>query len=86
MIRSRFPEQAFAVTKGYRFSVEHAKEYLKAKAAAAGKALTDLDLDGVPEANVCDRFQVRFPFSLCFYLKATLNNWQLFCPGCSSDP
>jgi len=38
---------AFAATKGYAFTAEQAKEHVKAKAKAAGKELTDAELDGV---------------------------------------
>jgi hypothetical protein len=38
---------AFANSKGYEFTLDHAKAHLKAKAKAAGKELTDAELDGV---------------------------------------
>jgi hypothetical protein len=38
---------ALAVSKGYGVTVEKALEHVKAKAAAAGKVLSDADLDGV---------------------------------------
>jgi predicted ribosomally synthesized peptide with nif11-like leader len=38
---------AFAVGKGYSFTVDEVKEQVKAKAKAAGKNLTDAELDGV---------------------------------------
>jgi hypothetical protein len=38
---------AFANSKGYKFSLDHAREYVKAKAKAAGKELSDAELDGV---------------------------------------
>jgi hypothetical protein len=41
---------AFAASKGYKFTVDHAKEHVKAK--AAGRELTDAELDGVAGASV----------------------------------
>ena len=38
---------AFAASKGYAFTVDEAKEHIKAKAKTAGKELTDAELDGV---------------------------------------
>jgi hypothetical protein len=38
---------AFAASKGYQFTIDHAKDYMKTKAKAAGKELTDAELDGV---------------------------------------
>lgn len=38
---------AFAVSKGYGFTVEEAKQHVQAKFAAAGRVLTDAELDGV---------------------------------------
>jgi hypothetical protein len=38
---------AFANSEGYKFSLDHAREAVKAKAKAAGKELTDAELDGV---------------------------------------
>ena len=38
---------AFAGSKGYAFTSDHAKAHIKAKAKAAGKELTDAELDGV---------------------------------------
>jgi hypothetical protein len=38
---------AFAMSKGYSFTLDHAKQHLKAKAKAGGKELTDAELDGV---------------------------------------
>jgi hypothetical protein len=38
---------AFAASKGYAFTADEAKEYVKAAAKAAGKQLTDAELDGV---------------------------------------
>jgi hypothetical protein len=38
---------AFAVSKGYVFTIEEAKQHVKARAAAAGKSLTDAELDAV---------------------------------------
>jgi hypothetical protein len=38
---------ALAVSKGYSVTLAEAREHLKAKAAAAGKALYDADLDAI---------------------------------------
>jgi len=38
---------AFAAGKGYAFTVDEAKEQVKANAKAAGKHLTDAELDGI---------------------------------------
>jgi hypothetical protein len=38
---------AFAASKGYEFTIEEAKQYAKARAAAKGEVLTDAELDGV---------------------------------------
>jgi hypothetical protein len=38
---------AFAASKGYKFTLDEAKEHAKAKAKAAGRDLTDAELDGV---------------------------------------
>jgi hypothetical protein len=38
---------AFAVGKGYRFTADQARQFVKQNASAAGKVLTDADLDGV---------------------------------------
>jgi aryl-alcohol dehydrogenase-like predicted oxidoreductase len=38
---------AFAAGKGYAFTVDEAKEQVKANAKAAGKNLTDAELDGI---------------------------------------
>ena len=38
---------AFAAGKGYVFTADEAKEHIKVKADAAGKKLTDAELDGV---------------------------------------
>ena len=38
---------AFAGSKGYAFTADEAKQHIKAKAKAAGKELTDAELDGV---------------------------------------
>src|SRR5262245_16177921 len=38
---------AFALSKGYRVTIEEAREHLKARAATAGKVLSDAQLDGV---------------------------------------
>jgi hypothetical protein len=37
---------AFASGKGYKFSLDHAREHVKAKVKAAGKELSDAELDG----------------------------------------
>jgi len=45
---------AFAARKGYRFTVDEAKEYAKAKGEELGLLVTDADLDlvkGVPYAG-----------------------------------
>ena len=45
----------FANSKGYKFTLDHAKAHLKTKAKAAGKELTDAELDGVAGgAQTCD--------------------------------
>src|SRR5688572_6183911 len=38
---------SFAGSKGYALTVDEAKQHIKAKAQAAGKELTDAELDGV---------------------------------------
>jgi hypothetical protein len=38
---------ALAVSKGYSVTLDEAREHVRAKAAAAGKVLSDADLDGV---------------------------------------
>jgi hypothetical protein len=38
---------SFAASKGYNFTLDHAREHVTAKAKAAGKQLTDGELDGV---------------------------------------
>ena len=38
---------AFAASKGYAFTADHAKDHIRAKAKAGGKELTDAELDGV---------------------------------------
>ncbi len=38
---------AFATSKGYGFTIEEARQHVKEHAAAAGKVLTDAELDGV---------------------------------------
>ena len=38
---------SFAASKGYAFTADGVKAYAKAKAKAAGKELTDAELDGV---------------------------------------
>ncbi len=38
---------AFAGSKGYAFTAEEAKKHIEAKATAAGKKLSDAELDGV---------------------------------------
>jgi hypothetical protein len=40
-------EAAFAASKGYVFTADELKEHVKANATAAGKQLTDAELDGV---------------------------------------
>lgn len=42
---------SFARSKGYAFTVDEAREYIKAKAKAAGTELSDADLDGVAGGN-----------------------------------
>jgi hypothetical protein len=39
--------QAFAAGKGYAFTVDEAKEHANASATAAGRELTDVELDGL---------------------------------------
>jgi hypothetical protein len=41
----------FAASKGYAFTADEAKEHAKASAKAAGKELTDAELDGVAGGN-----------------------------------
>jgi hypothetical protein len=43
----------FAATKGYNFTLEDAKAHAKANAKAAGKELSDADLDGVAAGGSC---------------------------------
>ena len=43
----------FAATKGYKFTLEDAKVYVKSRAKAAGKELSDADLDGVAAGGSC---------------------------------
>jgi hypothetical protein len=43
---------AFAASKGYGFTVEEAKEYVRAKARAEGKELSDAELDGVAGGRI----------------------------------
>jgi hypothetical protein len=38
---------AFAVSRGYAFTIDELKAYAKPKASAAGKDLTDAELEGV---------------------------------------
>ncbi len=38
---------AFATSKGYAFTADHAKEHIKAKAKVAGKELSDAELDKI---------------------------------------
>jgi hypothetical protein len=38
---------AFAASKGYAFTADELKQHVRAKAKAAGKQLTDAELDGV---------------------------------------
>ncbi|HEY2750554.1 Nif11-like leader peptide family natural product precursor [Phenylobacterium sp.] len=42
---------SFAASKGYAFTADEAKERIKAKAKAAGKTLTDAELDGLAGAG-----------------------------------
>ena len=42
---------AFAVSKGYRFTVGELKEYIRAAAKEAGRELSDAELDGVAAAG-----------------------------------
>jgi aryl-alcohol dehydrogenase-like predicted oxidoreductase len=42
---------AFATSKGYAFTTAELKEHAKATAKAAGKQLTDAELDGVAGGN-----------------------------------
>jgi hypothetical protein len=50
---------AFAASKGYGFTIEEARQHVQKRAAAAGKVLTDAELDGMagggwnPFANWC---------------------------------
>jgi hypothetical protein len=44
---------AFAAGKGYRFTIEEARQYAKEKAAAKGKVLSDAELDGVAGGSSC---------------------------------
>ena len=50
---------AFAAGKGYAFTVDEAKEQVKANAKAAGKDLTDAELDGIAggSCNPITRFR-----------------------------
>lgn len=54
---------AFAVSKGYEFTIEEAKQHVKQRAAAAGRVLTDVELDavvaGVRDAYICARSTIR---------------------------
>jgi hypothetical protein len=38
---------AFAASRGYSFTIEEASQHVKARAAAAGKVISDAELDGV---------------------------------------
>ena len=44
---------AFGASKGYAFTADEAKAHATAKAKAAGKVLTDAELDGVAGGTVC---------------------------------
>ena len=46
---------AFAASKGYAFTADHAKEHIKAKAKAAGKELSDAELDKVAGGIVINK-------------------------------
>jgi hypothetical protein len=52
---------AFAASKGYGFTADEAKQHAKARAAAAGKQLTDAELDGVVGAGNCIINPDQFP-------------------------
>jgi hypothetical protein len=52
---------AFAASKGYSFTVGHAREHVKATAKASGKQLTDAELDGVVGAGNCIINPEQFP-------------------------
>jgi len=43
---------AFAASKGYAFTADEAKEHAKASAKAAGRELTDAELDGLAGGNI----------------------------------
>ena len=47
---------AFAASKGYVFTADEAKEHLKAQAEAAGKVMTDAELDGVAGGGTAAAF------------------------------
>ena len=42
---------AFAVSKGYRFTIDELKEHIRAAAKEAGRELSDAELDGVAAAG-----------------------------------
>ena len=44
---------AFAASKGYGFTIEEAKQHVKARAAAEGKVLSDAELDGIAGGSSC---------------------------------
>jgi hypothetical protein len=48
---------AFAVSKGYSVTLAEAREHVKTKAAAAGKVLSDADLDGVAAGADLTKFR-----------------------------
>jgi predicted ribosomally synthesized peptide with nif11-like leader len=54
---------AFAGTKGYTFTADEVKAYAKAMAKAAGKELTDEELDGVA-AGVGDSYKPGIDFEI----------------------
>lgn len=45
--KAQTPLVTFAASKGYAFTADEVKEHAKARAKAAGKELTDAELDGV---------------------------------------
>ena len=50
---------AFAASKGYAFTADELKEHVKAKAKAAGKQLTDAELDSVAAGATDEGNEVR---------------------------
>jgi hypothetical protein len=53
---------AFAASKGYAFAVDEVKAHARAAAQAAGKKLTDAELDGIAGGN---DWGCSIRFSLC---------------------